>query len=245
MVETTLPGGPRQYLRVFEHHVLEPIADAEARISREREELAAEQSAFAEFRTAVADIQPIAATPATLRRSVVSVDDSHDHVERLREAFSSTVMSVPHYEAVYDESLSDHMLAELGDPAAAVVGTTATGVTPAQRSALLSAVDRSIEDRERYIDVLAEETESLATARQAIEDIVTSLDDVIIQDWYREEFESRLDEIVRDRQAVVHGRLSPSRIDGQSLCTHLYADEPWTFPVLTAVVRLHDAVVVD
>lgn len=245
MVETTLPGGPRQYLRVFRHHVIEPIADAQARVAREREEIAAEQSAFAEFRTAVADIQPVAATPSSPSRSVVSVEDHHGHVDRLRDAFRSTVMSVPHYDAVYGESLTEHMFAELGDPAAAVVGSAGTGITPAQQSALLTAVDRAIDDRDTYTDVLAEEDNSLGTARETIETVVEGLDDVIIQDWYQAEFEARLDEIVRNRQAVVHGRLSPSPIDGQSLCTHLYVDEPWTFPVLTAVVRLHDAVVVD
>ncbi|MFC6976985.1 hypothetical protein ACFQL1_24600 [Halomicroarcula sp. GCM10025709] len=245
MVQTTLPGGPRQYLRIFRHHVVEPISDAQSRVSREREEVAAERSAFESFRTAVSDLRPATATPSNRQRSVVSGDDCLNQVERLADAFESTVMSVPHYEAVYGESLSEHMLAELGDFTAAVVDSSTSTVTPHQRSALLTAVDCAIDDRTAYADVLDEEATALATAGSAIKEIVESLDDVIIQDWYKEEFEVRLDEIVRDRQSVIHSRISPSPVDGRSLCMHLYADQPWTFPVLTAVTRLHDAVVVE
>ncbi|MFC7078651.1 DUF7260 family protein [Haloarcula halophila] len=245
MAETTLPDGPRQYLRVFRHHVREPISDAQGRVAREREEIAAERSAFEAFRTAVADLRPVTVSPSKRQRSVVGLDSQPDQVERLCETFESTVMSVPHYEAVYDESLSQHMLAELGDPAAAVVDSPTNTITPQQRSALLTAIDRTIDDRTAYADVLAEEATALATADSAIKEIVEGLDDVLIQDWYKAEFETRLDEIIRDRQSVVHGRISPSPIDGRSLCVHLYADQPWTFPVLTAVARLQDAVVVE
>lgn len=243
MVETTLPGGPRQYLRVFRHHVLDPLSDAQARLTREREEVDAEREAFRDFQAAVADVRPVPASSAT--RSPVGVTDRPDQVTLLEDAYRSTVMSVPHYEEVYAESLPRNMLAELGDPAAAIVHSTSATVTQVQKSALLAAIERAIEDRSSYIGVLEAEDTSLSAATSAIEDIIDSLDDVVIQDWYRAEFEAELNDIVRERQTVVHGRLSSSSVEGRSLCTHIYADQPWTFPVLTAVARLHDAVVVD
>jgi hypothetical protein len=51
-----------------------------------------------------------------------------------------------------------------------------------------------------------------------------------------------LDEIASQRQETFAGRTVSPRTDGHDLCAYLYAECPWTYPVLTAVTRLRGAI---
>lgn len=61
----------------------------------------------------------------------------------------------------------------------------------------------------------------------------------------RRTFLDILDRIAHDRQETIRTRRSLPGHDCHSLCDYLYQDEPWTHPVLTAVTRLREAVVLD
>jgi hypothetical protein len=90
---------------------------------------------------------------------------------------------------------------------------------------------------------LDDEDASLTAAKNELADIMDNLDDTQIPHWYANTFTERLFQLAANKQEMLRSHQSLGRLDGHSLCEYLYADEPWTYPVLTAVVRVREAVV--
>lgn len=114
MADLDTRPGPRQYLCSLRQHVREPISNAVERAQREHREVARERDAFESFAdrveglsTAPADVQPFSSVTALPDRSATETT-------ALRRAYQETVMAVPHYETVYDESLTENVRAEFG-----------------------------------------------------------------------------------------------------------------------------------
>lgn len=246
-------GDSRQYVRVFRRHVLEPLSAAETAAERTREEISIEIRAFDRFATRVQQLAPTTAPSTRGRRSITrfcgrdSPSASTDGVEtRVCNAYRETVTSVPHYEDVYGESLEENLVAELGPELALVVlSNSDIPFTPVHRDALVTKVERVIAAREAFRDAISSELKSLAAARRSLTGIVDELDDVVVEPWYRNRFEDRLDGVVSDRQSELRSSVTAAGLDGHGLCDSLYEDEPWTYPVLVAAARLRNAVVVE
>lgn len=165
-------------------------------------------------------------------------------MERVRAAYRKTVMSVTHYDDVYGESLVENVAAEFGPDLAE--GLRKDGSIPLTRSyknALRTAAAEAVQERRVFIDVLDRESQSIERARTELTDLIAELDTTILPEWYRETFETRLDRVAQERQETLRTRRSLPRIENHALTAYLNHEEPWTYPVLTAVTRVRETVV--
>jgi len=231
----------RHFLQSLRCHVLSPSTTALRTVRRERDEIRAERRAFESFAERVDDIPCDAPTPDV---PTMVVDSESGAVERVRTAYRETVMDTDHYGDVYDNTFRADVASEFGQGvAAALCSDTPVQFTRRFRRFLLAAVEESITERGTVLERFDDEEASLTAARDELADIVDNLDGTQIPHWYASTFTERLDRLAADRQAKIRSHRSLGRLDGHSLCEHLYADEPWTYPVLTAIGRVREAVV--
>lgn len=222
----------------LERHVLAPIAAAEDVLERERERATAERGAFERFADSVRDVDPVSVPVERAQTRALTVDTDPQRIDRVRRAFRETVMSVPHYEDAYGESLCVHAASELTIELAAGLKPDADSrFTPSFRQALLASVDDAVDERETYGTVLDEERRSLANGREALTSLLQSPDGPAVPGQERAATTRRLDEIAATRQETLRRRNPLVSEDGHDLCPHLYPDHPWTYPLLTAIAR--------
>ncbi len=218
-------------------HVLSPLETAETAVAQEVDQVTAEQAALDAFGSRVAGVQPVSTgeeRPAIRRRTTVK---SAKPVRRARNAFHETVMDLDHYEATYGETMEEFVAAELSAALAAPLRVeTGAAFTEFAKSRLLSAVERSGEQREEFLGVLANERDSLDQAAERLESVCAQVRSGQVPDC------TRLDETARQRQRTIRRSVPAVRTDGHDLCTYLYADAPWTYPVLTAVARFRRSI---
>lgn len=226
---------------VWRDHVLKPIRAAENTLDAEYEEVIAERKAFERFRDRVAAVDTVSPTLSSSQRPGHRLDTGGGQRKRVRTAFRETVMSTEHYESAHGETLKKHAVGELSaDIAATLCRETSTPFTTVEKESLLTCIERSVELRRQYGDQLRDERDSLETSRESLGDLLAACEAPSIPDWYRSDFESEVDAVSRARQRIVHRRNPVSGKDGHDLCQYLYQDHEWTYPVLTAVTRLHD-----
>ncbi|WP_254280775.1 DUF7260 family protein [Haloarcula marina] len=244
MADLDTRPGPREYLSSFRQHVRKPISNALERVQRERREEVRERDAFEAFADRVADLPTTSSTSQSVFAVTALPDRSTTDTEALRQAYRDTVMSVPHYETVYDESLTENVRAELGPEIAALfTSTTGPSLLLEHQRAVLSAAEQARTDREEFQDTLDAESESLRSLREDLTAVLDELDSTIVPAWYRQQFHDNLLAIIETRQSQLEERSIP-QLDGHDLCESLYQDEPQTYPVLMAVARLHDCVTI-
>jgi hypothetical protein len=229
--------------RSLRDHVLGPLSTAEGVVEAEYAEVEAERRAFEQFADRLASIETISTARGGPGQPRTVVETSSQPVERLRSAFRETVMGVDHYEECYGEPLVAHAAAELSaDVATGFRPESAAPFTEFYKTALSRAVDSAIEGRERYCDLLDDERASLETARETLSDLVDDAGGPGDPTRLRGEFESTLDDLARERQALIQRRDPTSRTDGHEVCAYLYREAEWTYPVLTAVTRFRTVV---
>lgn len=152
-------------------------------------------------------------------------------------------MAVDHYDGVYGESLLENASAEFGPDLASLLSSeTPTTFTQSHKKLLVAAANQRARDRDEFGDRLDSELHSLRSRRHDITTVLDNLDTSIVPDWYREQFEEELRHVIRTRQSTLGSQSTVSYIDEHSLCAYLYAEESWTYPVLTATARLLDSV---
>lgn len=231
---------PGEYLR---RHVLDPFETAESILDREHREVEAERCAFEQFRGRIAGVETvsgISTVPAT--RSPLHKNRPRP-TERVRSAYYETVMSVDHYDEFYDEPLIENAAAELSDEVAAGFRLdTHLQFTDLYKRTLVTAINNAIDQRETFCAILDDERESLNQSRATLHTVVDELDGTHVPACLGNDFTNILDNVARQRQETFDRRTMSSRTDGRELCSYLYADCGWTYPVLTAVTRLRGAV---
>ncbi|MWG33816.1 DUF7260 family protein [Halomarina oriensis] len=229
-------------------HTLAPIDTALERVATERRALDTERAAYETFANRVAPLDVAVpahqSTASQTLPSAVGVDRRPCGTDPIREAFRDTVMSVPHYDADYGESLLAHASGELSPELAR--GLQSDAPPPGFKRTLLDEVEDAIKRRRSLLDHLVTEADSLAAARSALRDVVAGLDSV----WGRREggasagpTPDKLTEqcraVIEDRQSLVQNRLFSSIHDGHDFCTYLYGDvDGWTYPVLSVAASL-------
>lgn len=233
-------------------HVLSPLETAEQRIDRECEEVVTERNAYRQFNERVSGIK----TVATPRQHPGSVGHTYlksrsqtaalrsKTVKRIRSAFRATVMSVEHYEELYGESLDEHVVAELSPEAATLFqDDRATPMTRSDRTVLVTAVERAITQRDAYLDVVGGERDSLEMNRQTLSNLLAEYGGPKIPAGHRSELRESLDELAESRQETLNDRPSRSRTDGHDLCSYIYREYDWSYPVLTALTRFRSTII--
>jgi hypothetical protein len=172
----------------------------------------------------------------------LTVESQLQAAEQLQQAYRETVMDVPHYDDVYGESLKTNVAAELPPDVAGLFQDPADQITPDQKTRIRAAATNARASRETLAANLADEQESLATAYDELDAVITQLDGPQVPGSYTAQFQATLTKTIQTRQELLDNRPHRSRADGHDLCHYLYTDQGWTYPVLTAVARLRSAV---
>lgn len=245
MDTTTETGDP--IADTLREHVLSPITVAEGSVGQEYSDVEAELEAYGRFKERVAGIDTVSTphSPApTPRTHDVASPAQQRSVERVRAAFRETVMSVDHYEEMYDETLVEHATAELSADVAVVFrqeGTTP--FTEMTKRVLTSSVERAVEQRETFLETLDGEREFLEASQSTLADLLDEYEAVTASERGPSDLTGRLDDLAKRRQGVLQSRTVSVRTDGHDLCEFLYRQHEWTYPVLTAVTRFRTAAV--
>jgi hypothetical protein len=173
------------------------LVRARRALDRERRRTADERDAFDDLHRRVREIEPVttprsggsdaatggAVSTGAATRTLTGVagnDPGTDRLDVVREAYEETVMSVPHFEGEYGESYAETLAAEFSpDLAAALV--TGDRFDPVCKRTLLDAVEEGRSRRERLLDALDAEAESLATYRERVASLRTDLDAVTVR----------------------------------------------------------------
>lgn len=92
----------------------------------------------------------------------------------VRDAYRSTVMSVPHYEAEYDDTYERSVAAEFG-PELAYALTRTNCFHGEYKRSLLSAIETGVQEREAFLDALESEIESVERAESRLDPIRTEI----------------------------------------------------------------------
>ncbi|OYR43168.1 hypothetical protein [Halorubrum sp. Eb13] len=166
----------------------------------------------------------------------------------VRDAYAETVMSVPHYEEEYDDTYERSVAAEFG-PELAYALTRSAGYHPEYEPALIDAVESAIEERDRLVERLEVEADSLDRAGSrlaAVRREIASLDAAVPEGGFGalDACRARAGVLVEDcdriaarRQRVIAAHERDLRLDGDAvdLPTYLYQSTDATYPVLAAV----------
>lgn len=228
-----------RYRRSVREHVREPLRRACERLEREQAELRAEQAAFERFEETVARITPTESTNGPL---VMSDDREPEKRAEAREAYRETVMAVDHYERVYAEPLLVNVAGELSeDIAQGLRDDAGIPFTEHFRRMIRVAAREAAERRAKFNDRVEDERSSIATAQETLREVTDALEGSGLPASRRRSFDERLDDLLAERQRRIQSRAA-YRQDGHDLCEYIYADEEWTYPVLTAVARLRNSV---
>jgi len=211
-----------------------PVDRALDRLETEHSELEAECRALERFADRIRDLAPAEAVDAGAGVPSLSAPiDSTDAMGRVRDCYRETVMDVPHYERAYGEPLAANLAAELGpELATAVCSEGGVPFTAGFRSALVEATEEAAARRETFLGTLETERESLRHARRALADVGATIESGPTEAATREELIDRLDGVTKKRQRLLHGRTLPVHVEAHGLCTYLYAELRFTYPVL-------------
>ncbi|ELZ40833.1 hypothetical protein C472_01342 [Halorubrum tebenquichense DSM 14210] len=170
-------------------------------------------------------------------------------------------MSVPHYEAEYDDTYERSVAAEFG-PELAYALTRTNCFHEEYKRSLLSAVETAVQEREAFLDALESEIESVERARSRLDPIrteIAAIDEELGGDESADGFDAPTfgaldacrtrtealredcDRIAARRQRVLADhdrRLALS--DDLDLPAYCYQDLDVTYPVLAAVAAVGD-----
>ncbi|MFB6131273.1 MAG: hypothetical protein ABEJ28_10680 [Salinigranum sp.] len=170
-------------------------------------------------------------------------------LERIRTAYRETVMSVPHYETDYGDSLFENLAAEFGRDLARQV-TRGPSVTPVLYEALVDGTKRARAERTRFLAALRRERESLERTRDELNDCETEAirlgdriagsgwsDELGAIDRELEALERRCESISRRRQQLLHSRpiTNLAGVGTGGLSQYLYGECETTCPALADV----------
>ena len=171
----------------------------------------------------------------------------------VRDAYAETVMSVPHYEEEYDDTYERSVAAEFG-PELAYALTRSAGYHPEYERALLDAVDAAIDERDRLVERIGVETDSLDRAGSRLATVrreIASLDAAIPEGGFGalDACRTRAGVLVEDcdriaarRQRVIAEHERDLRLgdDVVDLPTYLYQSTTARYPALSAVGAIGD-----
>ncbi|WP_418281990.1 DUF7260 family protein [Halorubrum sp. DTA98] len=250
------------------------VRDAKECCREERRRVVDERDAFEEFadRIETLDPTPMDATTAAIDGPVVGVQRGSGfatpgdvRLRRVVDAYTETVVSLPHYREEYDETVAESLAAELGPDATSTVLRGGT-LSPELQSTIVARSRRAVSSRESLADAIDAELDELDHAEARLTEIDRSrnrlsehLDGVPtatktgarIDVWERlEGLESACDDAVENRQQ--HVRDPPMSIDigsgddSPTFYEYLYAPlEEVTYPVLAEFSELADRIRAD
>lgn len=238
--------------------VLAHLGEAESVVERERRRTRRERDAFVAFVERVSDVDVVESRPrgATDGGMVLGPREETDAagLREVRRAYRETVMSMPHFDAEYGESLPEHMSAEFDVEVAAAV-TRGPRLTPELQEALVRHGRVAVGQRETFMETLECEERSLLDARDAFEEVAEDLSVLNAQPlpersfeglaatWERlGDLESECEGVLDQRQRTLDGSRPSGRGGAPSFAGYVYRSLPVTHPVLAEGATLVDRV---
>ncbi len=174
----------------------------------------------------------------------------------LKDTYRETVMDVPHFEEEYNETLEEHMVAELGpDVAHGVMGESR--LTPPIKRGVVEAATDARERRRALLTVLEEEAQSLDRHNDTLASIERSVETTtapLCADRTYDELVAARNELHRNREQLndVCRERQHDRRDGQlvslrlrdeiDLQEFLYSRLEVTYPVIADAMGLLNTV---
>jgi DNA repair exonuclease SbcCD ATPase subunit len=225
-------------------------------VAEEYRRTEAEADAFATFSDRVAAIDDPQTRPdgGMLRPTAVQeLDRSCDHAgcKSVCRAYRETILSMPHYEEEYDESLRENMSAEFSRDLAKTV-FEAPHVTTPLKQALLHASSQSHDNRREFLRRLDTEAEVLEKTETTLREIDSFLNDwnarplsdysfTELQEIYEEleSAEDRCERLARNRQHALHADEWMNMEESVTVQSYLYSNLEFTYPVLSDVATYY------
>jgi hypothetical protein len=236
--------------------VIDDLADVQRRLRTERRRTADESEALEAFRDRIDGLAVDTQTADRLRtgRGTLLDRQHRSGLGTVREAYETTVMRVPHYEAEYDDGYAESLSAEFGSAVAAAL-TEGTTFDATCKRILLTATAEAIDERHRFQERLAGERSAVETVESRLLPIVSELSEYRTDDLESRSFgtldayrrrlsvlETRCDDIAAERQRGIRNERLDRSVPVDDLQSYLYQSFNRTYPVLGAVVDVADGV---
>lgn len=249
-----------------------PLATAREILERERRQLTAEQRAFERFRRRVAALETVApqTTVATAGSGISANSDAgttggvgigtagtatrcrpSEGLSQVRDAYVETVMSVPHYDDLYDETWLESVAEEFSEELAAALDQH-TQLHPKLQQSLVTAAAQAGDNRTELLERVETEREAVEDAACELSDIRAELQSLLDQPLAHVEFNAlrltrnrlellreRCDDLALERQTALRRRRREFPIsDIGTLERYFYGDCEHTYPILAAIAQL-------
>lgn len=223
----------------------------------ERRQIADERRALEAFASEVRSLSTDAghhsSAPAITAQATVTMETpSGTGLELVRDAYRSTVMSVPHYEEEYGDTYAQSVVAEFGPTLGAVLAE-GSRFDDQCRNALLAAVDRALAERSELTKMIDVEQQSISAVSHTLDPVVQdvgSFETVAFEDLdfgsldaYRARLtvlSERCDEAAADRQAAIREQRYELQLPSEApdVPTYLYRTFDTRYPVLSLIAGL-------
>lgn len=237
--------------------VSERMDAAEAELRRERRRTADELEALKAFEDRIRSIEPT--TPPRTRNDRVIVPGLSPPavgLDRVRNVYEATVMSVPHYVEEYDDTYRESLEEEFA-PDLAFALTDGSRFDDRCKRAVLSSIDESKTARESLLQEVDAERESIEDAAAALSPIAEELDELATVQFRDRSFgaldayRSRLNVLERNCEAISDRRQEtvfeqrrtrwlPNEIS--DIARYFYQRASFNYPVMSAVALLVEAI---
>jgi hypothetical protein len=226
------------------------IRDAITEIEREQASVQAEYDAFAEFGKTIQSIDTISTpSPDPPASSYSPPVSTNNQLQKIQDCYQNTIMSIPDFEAQYDETLQDSMSAEFGWEITRAVLCN-DQFTPPLQDLLVAKADAATRERKRLLQTIDNERKSLVEKYNQLEKIEQRLEtkkyneimskkfDWLVAYYYHTiHCENQCESILAKRQRKIQNQINQVRSGNLILQEYLYQDLKISFPILRAGVE--------
>jgi hypothetical protein len=234
--------------------VSDRLAAAGTELGLERRRITDELEALKTFADRVQSIEAESesASLAGCRRVIVDAAGTDERLDRVREAYESTVMSVPHYAEDYGDTYRQSLRDEF-TPDIAVALTDSREFDDRCKRALLSAIAESRSARESLVAEIDTERESITEATETLSDVGEELDELSTIPFEERSFgaldayynrlkvlESKCETVSDRRQRTVFEQRRTGWLPAETpdIAKYFYQDLSIDYPVMSAVAVL-------
>lgn len=234
------------------------LAAAVAELERERRRTTDELEALGAFEDRVRAIP--SEQDAFEGRQLVSVvtasAETTTGLERVQEAYESTLLSVPHYLEEYDDTYAESLAGEFSPEIAAAL-TDGTEFNSRCKQTLLSAVSSARSSRELLLEVIDRERDSIRETRADIQSLIEECEELKSVRFGEESFgaleayRARFDVLAdtcetlsERRQDAIFSQRHVQRLptDVPDVTLYFYQDLDVNYPVMSLVAELLDVI---
>jgi hypothetical protein len=239
----------------------ETLETVRSRHRTERRQIADEKRALESFASEVRslpdDVGNHSSPPAIAAQPTVALQSpSATGLELVRDAYRSTVMSVPHYEEEYGDTYAESVVGEFGPTLGAAL-TEGSRFDEQCRKALLAAVDRALLERSELVEMIDVEQQSIEAVSRTLDPVIEDLDSFETVTFQGQDFGSldayrarltvlseRCDTAAADRQAAIRKQRYELQLPSEApdVPTYLYREFQTRYPVLSLIAGLCESI---